>query len=457
MGANINTGPNITIGNAYPLQNSNPDAGPDLSHQGQGVTDPRQVLSCGQAPNYWKIYGLYQNPQITLVDGFPQTPAAAGVASNASGLVAPANGSSINFPLVNSNANLGFNVNVPVVGSVTTRNSSGFGISSAQQAYAAANVTNCLALDLGPVIFTLPATGTTTPTALTAATSPGAVIPSSQAGISFPANQILTVLAQSTTNWKNPLKFYTPGTFVVVPGAGNAGGTTCLVAQIVALDYVQGFMVLNTPVLNSSSNATGVGVSNADSNGVSVWPYTHGGATAVFDPAHMVARNLSVVSSNAGDTSFVIQVVGFDVWGQPMTENITTNGTTIVLGKKAWKYIASANISKAGGGTTAGTITIGTAATTTGLFGFPLYVDQFEYLSIFVNGAYVTANTGFTAGLTFTTNPATFTTVDNRGTYAMQTAPSGAVHLALYMNVPQYQTILSNNLSYNQLFGLTQT
>jgi hypothetical protein len=100
---------------------------------------------------------------------------------------------------------------------------------------------------------------------------------------------------------------------------------------------------------------------------------------------------------------------------------------------------------------------VGTAATTTGLFGFPVRVDQFEYLSLFVNGAYVTANTGFTAALALTTNPATYTTVDVRGTYAMQTAPSGAVHLALYANIPSYQAANANLLNATQLFGIQQT
>jgi bifunctional DNase/RNase len=69
----------------------------------------------------------------------------------------------------------------------------------------------------------------------------------------------------------------------------------------------------------------------------------------------------------------------------------------------------------------------------------------------------VTANTGYTSALAFTTNPATYTSADVRGTYKMQTAPSGAVHLAVYMNVPVYEATGANLLNYAQLFGLTQT
>lgn len=455
MGVSVDSGPNVVVGSQNPQQNDNPEAGPSLFYASAGLTDPRQALSLGQAPNYGKVYGLYSVPQLVLIDGFPQAPATNSIATNASGIVIPSSGS-INFPLVTTNS-LSANVGVPVVPWTTTRNASGFGLSSIPGAFAAGNAVNCIALDFGAAYFTLPAAATVTATPLTSnVTSPGAVVPGTQSLQSFPANVILTALAASTTNWKNPLKFYQPGNWIIVPGAGNAGGTAALMAQIVALDYVQGFIVLDRPCLNTSANATGVGVGTADPNGIGAWPYTRIGATALFDPAQVISRTLSVLSSNAGDTAIVVQVVGFDCWGQPMTENITSNGTTPVLGKKAFKYISSANLSKGGGATTAGTITIGTGAAATGAFGFPMYVDQFEYLEIFANAAAVTANTGFTAGLAFTTNPATFTTADNRGTYVMQTAPSGAVHLTVFNNVPQYQ-VTANLLNYAQLFGLTQT
>lgn len=467
MALSVFSGPMVTVGNQSTVQNQNPDQGPNLDWQGTGMVDPRYVGSIGAAPSPGKVAGLYENVTLTLMDCFPQAPQAAGIASIAgSTAIATAAAGGTAIPLVATNGNLGFNINVPVCPWITTRNTTnpttdgkvaGYGLSSTPGVVTSTNVVSCLALDLGPVIFTLPATGNAGTTTLTAATSPGAVVPTSQAGVVVNSNACLTVLAQSTTNWKNPLKFYQPGQFVIVPGAGNAGGTTCLIAKIVALDYLQGILVLNTPVVNSSLNSTGVGVSIADPTGTCAWPYFQAGAVAIADPAHLVARTLSVVSSSASDTAMLFTIQGFDCWNQPMTEQITSNGTTPVLGVKAWKYISTITASHAGSFSTTGTVTVGTGATNTGAFGFPLRVDAFEYLEISVNGATVTANTGFTAGLAPTTNPATYTTADIRGTYAMQTAPSGAVRMTIFGDLPMYQTAQSTNLNWLQLFGLTQT
>jgi hypothetical protein len=468
MGVSIESGPNVIAGFQNPQQNDNPEAGPSPVFAGSSLLDPRFELSIGQAPNYGKVFSLYSNPQTTLIDAFPQAPNNSALASITGGTVIAAPGAGgTNVPLTLTSNPLGFSINVPVCPWTTTRNTTnptgdgkvaGYGLSSSPPAFALANVVNCTALDFGAAIFTLPATGTTTPTTLSNnTTSPGAVVPGTQSAQAFPANQILTVLAQSTTNWGNPLKFYLPGTYVIVPGAGNAGGTTCLIAQILALDYVNGYMVLNTPVLNTAANNTGVGVGTADPFGVAAWPWQRLGAIASMDPAQTIARTITVTTSSAGDANIVMTIQGYDIWGQPMTEQITTASSAAQAGVKAWKYIQSITASKAGGVTTTNAITFGTGLTTTGAFGFPVRIDQFEYLSLFVNGAYVTANTGFTAALAPTTNPATYTSADVRGTYKMQTAPSGAVHLALYANIPTYQAAGANLLNYAQLFGLTQT
>lgn len=468
MTVSVETGPLVTSGNLNPQQNTDYEAGANLFFAGSGLTDPRYVSSIGTTPGIGRILGLYGNAGVTLLDGFPQAPQAAGVASIAAlTAIATAAAGGTNIPLASTNANLGFNVNVPLVPWTTTRNTtattdgkvSGHGLSSTPGSYATANVvTTGVALDFGAAIFTLPATGTVTATPLTSnVTSPGSVIPASQSLVSYPANQILTVLTASNTAWKNPLKFYQPGQYVIVPGAGNAGGTTCLISQVVAIDYVQKFLVLANPCLNTSANSTGVGVGSADPQGLAAWPFQVTGDTAIYDPAQGITRNLAVVSSDAADTSILFTIQGYDIWGQPLTEQITSNGTSVVLGKKAFKYVSTITASHSGTFSTTGTVTIGTPATTTGALGFPLYVDQFEYLEIFANGAAVTANTGFTAGLAPTTNPATYTTADNRGTYVTGTAPTGAVHYLVNMNVPMYQAARSYNLYYSQLFGLTQT
>jgi hypothetical protein len=468
MAISVETGPLVTAGNLNPVQDSEPGAGANLWAKGDGLVDPRYVSSIGTAPGLGRVLGLYSSPIFSLVDGFPQAPQAAGIASIAPATaIATAAAGGTAVPLVATNGNLGFNINVPIVPWVTTRNTtnpttdgkvSGYGLSSTPGSFVAANVVNTLALDFGSALFTLPAAATITATPLTSnASSPGSVHPSSQSGASFPANQILTVLAASNTAWKNPLKFYYPGQWVIVPGAGNAAGTSCLITQVVAYDYVQKFLVIANPCLNTAANNTGVGVGSADPQGIAAWPYLRTGDTALYNPAEGITRNLSVVSSNAADTAMLFTIQGYDIWGLPMTEQITSNGTTPVLGNKAFKYISAITVSHAGSFSTTGTVTVGTPATNTGALGLPVYIDQFEYLEIFANGALVSANTGFTAGLTPTTNPATYTTADNRGTYVMGTAPTGSVHYVIYADMSQSQAARATNLYFSQLFGLTQT
>jgi hypothetical protein len=67
------------------------------------------------------------------------------------------------------------------------------------------------------------------------------------------------------------------------------------------------------------------------------------GATQVFaatynnDSLSRYGRVLQLVAS-AVSTS-VVTVQGFDFWGQPLTEAITLNGTTVVIGVKAFRYV----------------------------------------------------------------------------------------------------------------------
>src|SRR5262245_52410479 len=60
-------------------------------------------------------------------------------------------------------------------------------------------------------------------------------------------------------------------------------------------------------------------------------------------------RNLTVVLSGAGTPTITIR--GRDYLGQPMSEQFTGNGTTPVVGKKAFKWVDSLS-SGAVGGTT---------------------------------------------------------------------------------------------------------
>lgn len=118
-------------------------------------------------------------------------------------------------------------------------------------------------------------------------------------------------------------------------------------------------------------------------------------------------RNVTVVASGAATS--LVTVRGVDYLGQPMTENFTLNGTTPVVGKKAFKKVDSVEYAA----TAATTIDVGWGA----LLGVPF--------AAIVHAA--TFKDGGTATLTgrVTTDPQTATAGDPRGTYSFSNAPDG--------------------------------
>src|SRR5215469_283333 len=103
---------------------------------------------------------------------------------------------------------------------------------------------------------------------------------------------------------------------------------------------------------------------------------TSGGAgwASFWDPTLSVARGVRI-HSVGNDTTATFTVRGFDLYGFPLTETITGANGADAVGVKAFKYILSV--------TPAGTLS-GSAAYvgTTDLFGIPLYVSGWAYLSV---------------------------------------------------------------------------
>ena len=109
-----------------------------------------------------------------------------------------------------------------------------------------------------------------------------------------------------------------------------------------------------------------------------------------------------------------------------MTETITGANAGTANGAKAWKYISGITHS----GSVAGTLTIGTQD----VIGLPFQSLRFGRLAINYNNAAITANTGFTAAVV--TSPATATTGDVRGTYALQSASDGTKTIQVFITIP---------------------
>lgn len=138
-----------------------------------------------------------------------------------------------------------------------------------------------------------------------------------------------------------------------------------------------------------------------------------------------VGRNVDILSSSASDTAVVITVYGYDMYGQAMSEAITTNGTARVAGKKAFKSVYRV----ASGGAAVGNISVGFGD----VIGLPYRVTTRDYITFNYN-----ATVGLLTAVTVadTTATATTTTGDVRGTITLATAANGTKRLVATIALP---------------------
>lgn len=283
----------------------------------------------------------------------------------------------------------------------------------------AANLVNCLALDFGFC-----------------------------AGNTVAATKILTI---STGAWR----FFYPNQRIIVAGGGAAGAN---LFTTVAAPVAPGATTV-TLADNAGSTTNGCQVGTAHPTLNAAWPFVIAGATALFDPTQGVSRAVSI-TGNAASTAQAFVVKGYDVYGQAMTESISfAGGAVTTAGRKAFKYIVSVTPAVTDA---THTLSVGTTDTV----GFNFRSDFWEYVDIFVSGTFVSTNVGWTVA-DFTT-PATVSTGDVRGTYALQTPSNwdGTVanwgnavngkRTAMFSSLPIFNSINANNLNYSTMFGNTQ-
>lgn len=389
----IVSGPVIVGGNLNPQQITDPNIGPSLTFQGGHVLDVRQLAGVEASLGLpgYKAYGLWASPYITMVDGVP--------IAKTTGLIAAAQATTASTAMtLASTQAAGRTMNLPVIP---------FG-----SAYNASNkVTPAITLDAG---FT---TGNT--------------------------NGTTAVLSSLPTGaWK----FFKKGQRIWIAGANTA--TTPFFTSVAATPASGATSVSLTDIPPTA--VTGGQVGNADPWGVNVaWPYAMyslASDVAIADPTQMLARAVSI-TGNAGSSAGNFTVVGYDVWGQPQTEVIAfAGGAATTNGKKAFKSIVSVTPSV----TDAGHLL---SVDTTDIFGFTARSDFWEYANIYWNGAFITASTGWTAA--DATDPATTSTGDSRGTYAVQSASDGSKRLAIFASVPIYNMLNADNLGYKTMYGVT--
>jgi hypothetical protein len=154
------------------------------------------------------------------------------------------------------------------------------------------------------------------------------------------------------------------------------------------------------------------------------------GQVAMWNPAAGTGRCITIVlSSNLDGGSYF--VAGRDMYGFKMTEQIGTNSSNTITGRKAFKYISA--ISPSTTVTSTGVI-IGYTDT----YGFPAacnYVGQNAFISLSSNAfTYNTASvilSSATVALASTAATQTSTTPDVRGTFTSSLASNGAVRLQI--------------------------
>jgi hypothetical protein len=396
-------GPYVVTGNLNPAQITATDMGPSTTFMGDSVLDPRFVGTIGAAVTTGqnKIYGHTNYSWVCVTDQVPSTLLVTNLVNAQASPVVPAAGT-LAMTMTGTNIQSGAGtvaVNIPLVP---------FG-----QADVAANVVNVYALDFG---YT---------TATTVAGSATVTIPA------------------------GAKRFFQVGQKVVISGAGSATTPQIMTVKTLPTTPLGTSMIMEE---NAIAAVTTGRVGNAIPGlGLATWPWRAQGVMAMADPHQGVSRCLQVTSSGAGGTGYTVLVRGYDVYGVPMAERIAVaNSATATAGVKAFKYVTSCTLEKSGGGTFGANISVGT----TDVFGFALKSDLFEYTNIAMAGSYVSASTGYTAAVE--TSPATATTGDVRGTYAVQTASNGTRRLIMFVTISQTNLYNATNLDSSSMFGVPQ-
>jgi len=153
--------------------------------------------------------------------------------------------------------------------------------------------------------------------------------------------------------------------------------------------------------------------------------------TTTHTPAKMspFGRNMTVVASGAATSN--VTIIGRDYLGQPMRESFTLNGTTPVVGGKAFKYIDKVTF----GATGATTINVGYGAR----LGVPYRVVAVE--REYTDNVLAAAGTLVAPVMT---DPQTATTGDPRGLYTPTTTPDGAKVLEIDVNFNNFVNAAGN-------------
>lgn len=154
--------------------------------------------------------------------------------------------------------------------------------------------------------------------------------------------------------------------------------------------------------------------------------YGPNGNIGTIDPRTMLSRCVSITAA-AGAATGNLLVRGFDVYGYPLTEQITAVAASTVNGNKGFKAVASVTPQFTSGFN----YSVGTAD----VFEVPLAMYVFAALGLYWKNNLITSPTGFTSAIL---TPSTATTGSVRGTYAVQSPSDGTSHIQLAGGIPPW-------------------
>lgn len=255
------------------------------------------------------------------------------------------------------------------------------------------------------------------------------------------------------------------GQWLVIGGVGNSAKSVSLVTQVasvvsatsIQISPVAAAALDNTPIAQANlfnpnlPPGTQLGPQTASAF-AAAGPYRAGGFGLMFDPVQAVTRALSVVCASIQGGTSAFLVSGWDLYGVPMTELITADGTTTVNGKKGFKYVGSI-VPQADGSSA---YTFGLAS----IVGIPLRVDRFASLDRVTMGNNIMATAaGFTSAVT---SVATNTTGDVRGALVLNTlggaigTANGTSRLSVSVWVPVLNMLNATPSNATSMFGVAQ-
>ncbi len=391
---------------------ADPTDGPNYSYQGTVFPDLRGGFFQKDGLGAARVPGFLDNPAIVTVDQIPSSASTTILAAAVTGIV----------------SGVAFTLNTTAPGNAVAGTPSiATGVPFIP--FGASAVQNVTALDFG---FT---TGTTTA-----------------------ASSAVTVVDNS---------LFTVGQWLCIGGAGNSGKTAALLTQVTVVSTTNTTGINIFPVaLGSLSNAP---IGNGNQFNQFLPPATQFGPSApvanaqdihwsaglfrLFNPVASLSRNVTIAVSSAAVTG-LITVRGFDVHSQAMSEtfNVNTTAASTFVGKKAFKYLASV--------TPGYTDATGSYALGIGnIFGLPIRADRAESVFFYWGGLAKISSTGFVAAVT--TNPATATTGDVRGTLDVSAvtsgfAANGTSRLFIEQTLPLWNTIAGTPTNTAPFFGVTQ-